>query len=143
MCVCVLPPQERELQSAVQSSNVEALKAEVEELQREKTELDRTQRQLDQEMQILNTHTTARTQMDMLKKDKVRVTSEEGPLRSETMRETHTALLHLFSCVIFSFLQMKPEKASSSSLVLSSLCSTSLVSSAYPRTTLSLSVLPD
>lgn len=64
-------PQERELKSAVQSSNVEALKAEVVELQSEKIELDRTQRKLDQEMGMLNTHTTARTQMDMLKKDKV------------------------------------------------------------------------
>lgn len=63
--------QERELQGALQSSNVEELKAEVVELQREKAELDRTQRQLDQEMETLNTHTTARTQMDMLKKDKV------------------------------------------------------------------------
>uniref|UniRef100_A0A8D0AYJ1 RAD50 double strand break repair protein n=1 Tax=Sander lucioperca TaxID=283035 RepID=A0A8D0AYJ1_SANLU len=51
---------ERELQSAVQSSNVE-----------EKAELDHAQRQLDQEMELLNTHTTARTQVDMLKKDKV------------------------------------------------------------------------
>ncbi|XP_061596775.1 DNA repair protein RAD50 [Cololabis saira] len=65
-----LAKAERELQSAVHSSNVEELKAEVEELQREKAKLDRTQRQLDQEMQTLNTHTTARTQMDMLKKDK-------------------------------------------------------------------------
>lgn len=50
---------------------MDELKAEVLELQREKAELDRTQRQLDQEMEMLNTHTTARTQMDMLKKDKV------------------------------------------------------------------------
>lgn len=50
---------------------MEGLKVEVVELQREKAELDRTQRQLDQEMGMLNTHTTARTQMDMLKKDKV------------------------------------------------------------------------
>ena len=59
------------MQSAVQNSNVEELKAEVLDLQRDKAELDRTQRQLDQEMGILNTHTTARTQMEMLKKDKV------------------------------------------------------------------------
>lgn len=63
--------QERELQSALQNSSVEQMKAEVTELQREKAELDRTRRQLDQEMETLNTHTTARTQMDMLKKDKV------------------------------------------------------------------------
>lgn len=70
MCV-FFSLQERELQSVVQSSNVEELKAEVLELQGEKAELDRLQRQLDQEMGMLNTHTTARTQMDMLKKDKV------------------------------------------------------------------------
>lgn len=70
--LCVhFPLQERELQSAVHSSNVEELKAEVVELQREKVELDRTQRQLDKEMEMLNTHTTARTQMDMLKREKV------------------------------------------------------------------------
>lgn len=63
--------QERELQSAVQSSNVEELKKEVVELQREKVDLDRTQRLLDKEMETLNTHTTARTQMDMLKREKV------------------------------------------------------------------------
>uniref|UniRef100_A0A8C6TCZ8 RAD50 homolog, double strand break repair protein n=1 Tax=Neogobius melanostomus TaxID=47308 RepID=A0A8C6TCZ8_9GOBI len=66
-----LAKAERELQSAVQNSNVDELKAEVLDLQREKAELDRTQRQLDQEMETLNTHTTARTQMEMLKKDKV------------------------------------------------------------------------
>lgn len=67
----VFLPQERDLQRAVQSSNVEELKAEVEELQREKVELDRAQRQLDKEMETLNVHTTARTQMDMLKREKV------------------------------------------------------------------------
>ena len=65
------PPQERELQSSMESSNVEELKVEVVELQREKAELDRTQRRLDQEMETLNTHTSTRTQMEMLKKDKV------------------------------------------------------------------------
>lgn len=68
---CVFLTQELELQRAVQSSNVEELKAEVEELQREKVELDRAQRQLDKEMETLNIHTTARTQMDMLKREKV------------------------------------------------------------------------
>lgn len=70
LCVCLFP-QERELQSAVQGSNVEQLKAEVTELQTEKAELDRMQRRLDKEMETLNTHTTARTQMDMLKREKV------------------------------------------------------------------------
>ncbi|XP_051902565.1 DNA repair protein RAD50 [Hippocampus zosterae] len=65
-----LATAERELQSTLQTSNVEELKVEVVQLQREKAELDRTQRQLDQEMGVLNLHTTARTQMDMLTKDK-------------------------------------------------------------------------
>lgn len=68
---CAPSMQERELQSAIQSSNVEELKNEVVELQREKADLDRSQRQLDKEMETLNTHTTARTQMDMLKREKV------------------------------------------------------------------------
>lgn len=46
---------------------------EVQGLQREKVELDQNQRKLDQEMETLNIHTTARTQMDMLKKDKVSI----------------------------------------------------------------------
>ena len=70
LCVC-FPLQEHELQSAVQSSNVEELKDEVVELQKKKVELDRTQRLLDKEMEMLNTHTTARTQMDMLQREKV------------------------------------------------------------------------
>lgn len=41
------------------------------ELQREKTDLDHSQRRLDKEMEMLNTHTTARTQMDMLNREKV------------------------------------------------------------------------
>ncbi|XP_037323920.2 DNA repair protein RAD50 [Pungitius pungitius] len=76
---------ERELKSAVQSSNVEALKAEVVQLQSEKVDLDRTQRQLDQEMGMLNTHTTARTQMDMLKKDK---TEKEEQIRKIKSRHS-------------------------------------------------------
>lgn len=55
----------------MQGSTVDRLKMEVQELQREKMELDQSQRKLDQEMETLNIHTTARTQMDMLKKDKV------------------------------------------------------------------------
>lgn len=71
VCICGVFLQERELESAVQSSNVDGLKAEVLELHKDKTELDLTQRRLDREMETLNTHTTTRTQMDMLKKDKV------------------------------------------------------------------------
>lgn len=65
-----LTKAERELEKAVQGSPVDRLKMEVQELQREKVELDQAQRKLDQEMETLNIHTTARTQMDMLKKDK-------------------------------------------------------------------------
>uniref|UniRef100_A0A3Q2YKC7 RAD50 double strand break repair protein n=1 Tax=Hippocampus comes TaxID=109280 RepID=A0A3Q2YKC7_HIPCM len=72
-----LATAERELQSTLQTSNVEELKVEVVQLQREKAELDRTQRQLDQEMGVLNLHTTARTQMDMLTKDKVAFKEEQ------------------------------------------------------------------
>lgn len=41
------------------------------ELQREKTDLDHSQRRLDKEMEMLNNHTTTRTQMDMLNREKV------------------------------------------------------------------------
>lgn len=51
---------------------MEKLKAEVEELQREKEELDCTQKELDEEMETLSMHTSALTQMDMLKKRKVK-----------------------------------------------------------------------
>ncbi|XP_027887856.1 DNA repair protein RAD50 [Xiphophorus couchianus] len=87
-----LAKNERELERAVQSSNVEELKTEIEELQREKTELDQAQRRLDQEMQILNTHTTARTQMDMLKKDK---TEKEEQVRKTKARHGEDLMLLL------------------------------------------------
>ncbi|KAK6474836.1 DNA repair protein RAD50-like [Huso huso] len=61
---------ERELGNVVESSSVESLKSEVTALQQEKVELDRAQRKLDQEMELINMHTTTRTQMEMLKKDK-------------------------------------------------------------------------
>lgn len=63
--------KERELSKAEKNSNVEALKTEVISLQNEKADLDRTLRKLDQEMEQLNHHTTTRTQMEMLTKDKV------------------------------------------------------------------------
>lgn len=69
LCFVCVSLQERE--DAVQSSSVEELKAEVEELQEEKAELDCTQRRLDEEMETLNMHTAALTQMDILKKGKV------------------------------------------------------------------------
>ncbi|RXN26700.1 DNA repair RAD50 [Labeo rohita] len=58
---------ECELDNAMQAYTVDSLKAEEIELQKEKTELDQAQRRLDQEMELLNTHTAERTQMDMLK----------------------------------------------------------------------------
>ncbi|KAK5858806.1 hypothetical protein PBY51_002921 [Eleginops maclovinus] len=85
---------ERELESVVQSSNVEELKAEVVELQREKAELDRVQRQLDQEMGMLNTHTTARTQMDMLTKDKTEKEEQVRKIKSRHSEELVSLLGH-------------------------------------------------
>lgn len=63
--------QERELETVERNCNVESLRSEVEQLQNQRSELDRTVRKLDQEMGQLNAHTATRTQMDMLKKDKV------------------------------------------------------------------------
>uniref|UniRef100_A0ABI7ZEV1 Zinc-hook domain-containing protein n=1 Tax=Felis catus TaxID=9685 RepID=A0ABI7ZEV1_FELCA len=65
-----LSKAERELSKAEKNSNVEALKIEVISLQSEKADLDRTLRKLDQEMEQINHHTTTRTQMEMLTKDK-------------------------------------------------------------------------
>uniref|UniRef100_H2L8A9 RAD50 double strand break repair protein n=1 Tax=Oryzias latipes TaxID=8090 RepID=H2L8A9_ORYLA len=89
-----LTKAEHDLQSAVQSSNVEELKVEVEELQKEKSELDRTQRQLDQEMQTLNVHTTARTQMEMLKKDKLDKEEQIRKIKSRHNEDLVTLLGH-------------------------------------------------
>lgn len=55
----------------MQGSTVEQLKTDVSALQAEKVELDSQQRRLDKEMETLNTHTSACTQLDMLKKEKV------------------------------------------------------------------------
>ncbi|XP_071752076.2 DNA repair protein RAD50 [Centroberyx gerrardi] len=90
-----LAKAERELQSVVQSSNVEELKTEVVELQREKSELDRAQRRLDQEMETLNTHTTARTQMDMLKKDKTEKEEQVRKIKSRHSEDLVSLLGHL------------------------------------------------
>ncbi|KAF3705641.1 DNA repair protein RAD50 [Channa argus] len=89
-----LAKAERELQSAVQNSNVEELKAEVLELQREKAELDRAQRQLDQEMATLNTHTTASTQMEMLKKDKTEKEEQVRKIKSRHSEDLVSLLGH-------------------------------------------------
>ncbi|XP_008330529.1 DNA repair protein RAD50 [Cynoglossus semilaevis] len=89
-----LAKAERELQSAVENSNVEQLKAEVLELQKEKANLDRTQRQLDQEMEMLNTHTTARTQMDMLQKDKSEKEDQVRKIKSRHSEDLVSLLGH-------------------------------------------------
>ncbi|XP_047235426.1 DNA repair protein RAD50 [Girardinichthys multiradiatus] len=89
-----LAKAERELQRALQSSNVDELRAEIEELQKEKTELDRAQRQLDHEMQILNTHTTACTQMDMLKKDKTEKEEQVRKIKSRHGEDLVSLLGH-------------------------------------------------
>ncbi|MED6261574.1 DNA repair protein rad50, partial [Ataeniobius toweri] len=89
-----LAKAERELQRALQSSNVDELRSEIEELQKEKTELDRAQRQLDHEMQILNTHTTACTQMDMLKKDKTEKEEQVRKIKSRHGEDLVSLLGH-------------------------------------------------
>uniref|UniRef100_A0A3Q3NGM9 RAD50 homolog, double strand break repair protein n=1 Tax=Mastacembelus armatus TaxID=205130 RepID=A0A3Q3NGM9_9TELE len=89
-----LAKAEHELQSAVQNSNVEELKVEVIELQKEKAELDRAQRRLDQEMETLNTHTTARTQMEMLKKDKTEKEEQVRKIKSRHSEDLVSLLGH-------------------------------------------------
>ncbi|MBN3315434.1 RAD50 protein, partial [Atractosteus spatula] len=86
---------ERELENVLETSNIEALKAEVTDLQSEKVELDRLQRKLDQEMELLNAHTMARTQMDMLKKDKVDKDEQVRKIKSRHSDEL-TSLLGYF-----------------------------------------------
>ncbi|XP_069052050.1 DNA repair protein RAD50.L isoform X2 [Lepisosteus oculatus] len=86
---------ERELENVLETSNIEALKAEVTDLQSEKVELDRLQRKLDQEMELLNSHTMARTQMDMLKKDKVDKDEQVRKIKSRHSDEL-TSLLGYF-----------------------------------------------
>ncbi|CAI5638623.1 unnamed protein product [Oreochromis niloticus] len=85
---------EVEREDAVQSSSVEELKAEVEELQREKVELDCTQRQLDEEMETLNMHTAALTQMDILKKGKAEMEEQILQIRSHHCEDLVSLLGH-------------------------------------------------
>ncbi|XP_029030589.1 DNA repair protein RAD50 [Betta splendens] len=89
-----LAEQERELKSAVENSNVDELKAEVADLQREKEELDRAQRQLDQEMETLHTQTTARTQVEMLKKDKMDKEEQVRKIKSRHSEDLVSLLGH-------------------------------------------------
>ncbi|XP_003970804.1 DNA repair protein RAD50 [Takifugu rubripes] len=85
---------ERELHSTIQSSNVEELKNEVGELQREKTDLDHSQRRLDKEMEMLNTHTTARTQMDMLNREKMEKEDHIRKIKSRHSEDLVSLLGH-------------------------------------------------
>nr|XP_012420646.1 PREDICTED: DNA repair protein RAD50 isoform X2 [Odobenus rosmarus divergens] len=90
-----LSKAERELSKAEKNSNVEALKTEVISLQNEKADLDRTLRKLDQEMEQLNHHTTTRTQMEMLTKDKADKDEQIRKIKSRHSDEL-TSLLGYF-----------------------------------------------
>ncbi|KAL3999791.1 hypothetical protein ACER0C_007562 [Sarotherodon galilaeus] len=85
---------EVEREDAVQSSSVEELKAEVEKLQSEKVELDCTQRQLDEDMETLNMHTAALTQMDILKKGKAEMEEQILQIRSRHCEDLVSLLGH-------------------------------------------------
>ncbi|XP_078407239.1 DNA repair protein RAD50 [Cetorhinus maximus] len=85
---------EHDLERAETSSNVEGLKAESVDLKKEKDELDRSLRRLDQEMEILNLHNTARTQMEMLKKDKADKEEQIRKIKSRHNEELVALLGH-------------------------------------------------
>uniref|UniRef100_A0A8C2DQM0 RAD50 homolog, double strand break repair protein n=1 Tax=Cyprinus carpio TaxID=7962 RepID=A0A8C2DQM0_CYPCA len=89
-----LQKAEHELDNAVQACTVDSLKAEVIELQKEKTKLDQAQRRLDQEMELLNTHTAACTQMDMLKKTKIEKEEQVRKIKSRHNEELVSLLGH-------------------------------------------------
>ncbi|KAK0144377.1 DNA repair protein RAD50 [Merluccius polli] len=89
-----LAKHERELQTALQSSSVEALQAEVVVLQGERVELDAKRRRLDQEMDKLNVHTTARTQRDMLHKDKMEKEEQVRKIKSRHSEDLVSLLGH-------------------------------------------------
>ncbi|XP_051734464.1 DNA repair protein RAD50-like [Ctenopharyngodon idella] len=89
-----LQKMERELDNAVQACTVDSLKAEVIELQREKTELDQAQRRLDKEMELLNTHTRAHAEMDMLKKNKMDKEEQVRKIKSRHNEELVSLLGH-------------------------------------------------
>ncbi|GAB1296065.1 DNA repair protein RAD50 [Apodemus speciosus] len=89
------PLRERELSKAEKNSSIETLKAEVISLQNEKADLDRSLRKLDQEMEQLNHHTTTRTQMEMLTKDKTDKDEQIRKIKSRHSDEL-TSLLGYF-----------------------------------------------
>ena len=90
-----LTKAERELSKAEKNSSIETLKAEVMSLQNEKADLDRSLRKLDQEMEQLNHHTTTRTQMEMLTKDKTDKDEQIRKIKSRHSDEL-TSLLGYF-----------------------------------------------
>ncbi|XDV39287.1 hypothetical protein PO909_008545 [Leuciscus waleckii] len=89
-----LQKAERELDNATQACTVDSLKAEVIDLQKEKTELDQAQRRLDQEMELLNTHTRAHAEMDMLKKTKMEKEEQVRKIKSRHNEELVSLLGH-------------------------------------------------
>ncbi|KAJ8276245.1 hypothetical protein COCON_G00079970 [Conger conger] len=89
-----LAKAERELENAVQASDVDGLKAELLELQTEKAQMDRSQRKLDQEMETLNAHTKTRTEMDMLRKDKTDKEEQVRKIKSRHNEELTSLLGH-------------------------------------------------
>ncbi|XP_068959960.1 DNA repair protein RAD50 [Petaurus breviceps papuanus] len=86
---------ELELGKAEENSNIAALKEEVPALLREKGDLDRSLRKLDQEMEQLNLHTTTRTQMEMLTRDKADKDEQIRKIKSRHSDEL-TSLLGYF-----------------------------------------------
>lgn len=90
-----LTKAERELSKAEKNSSIETLKAEILNLQSEKADLDRNLRKLDQEMEQLNHHTTTRTQMEMLTKDKTDKDEQIRKIKSRHSDEL-TSLLGYF-----------------------------------------------
>ncbi|XP_067852167.1 DNA repair protein RAD50 isoform X2 [Heptranchias perlo] len=85
---------ERDLECEETNSNVEGLKVEVVDLQKEKGELDKSLRKLDYEMEMLNLHTTTRTQMEMLKKDKTDKEEQIRKIKSRHNEELVALLGH-------------------------------------------------
>ncbi|XP_078267317.1 DNA repair protein RAD50 [Rhinoraja longicauda] len=83
---------ERDRDRAVTSSNVAGLNTEVANLRKEKENLDRSLRKLDQEMETINTHTTTRTQLEMLQKDKADKEEQIRKIKSRHNEELTTLL---------------------------------------------------
>ncbi|XP_078086817.1 DNA repair protein RAD50 [Mustelus asterias] len=85
---------EHDLERAETSSNVDGLKTELVDLKKEEGELDKSLWRLDQEMETLNLHTTARTQMEMLKKDKAEKEEQIRRIKSRHSEELVALLGH-------------------------------------------------